>query len=683
MERAWGYGSELRNRQENQDCIGVFDFPELTVAVVCDGMGGHVGGAQASALCVRTVHDFIAANLRLPDRELLRLCLEEANQVIYEAARKNHRLQGMGTTAVVALLRVAGAGAGELTVAHVGDSRAYLVRPGETPRALTRDHTMVNLFVDAELLSPEDAATHPEAHVLSRSIGVERAVDVEIEAPIAMSDGDVVMLCTDGLHNVIEESEIADVEWTDPQGAVRELLDVVVARGGDDNASAVGLRAGVPLAPLEPPTPPPEPMSLEDILARSGAIDMFADETRGPATIPGIERVSKPKEAPLPEPPPRAPPEAEPQYVVFEDQEEQPRQDDLRSRVRRDGPAKAASSAGRLAIGAAILLFPLIPIGLYLGFRAQRPVEAVVAEPVAGVAAVTDPAEVAPTPPPEPVFWQATVPEAPDRPDFRPTRWTTSPPRSPEQVTAVTAARARQCGASFDAIHAGMAYSPDHAALYDTAWGCFDRHDQRVLAGARARTVEEIGTLMRHLEGDPAERPRNPADEALPAWGRPALDGIEYRMERYAASGEKVPFSTVIQDRIGAPQVADSLAADLALEAQLAAALAAVPEPSPQVVDWWARRVFVTGTALRGPVGEIVGAHRPEVKAQAEAWLAQATTPPPGPDGKPGTLPAPVAAALEASRTGVVAPAPKPGNKGPRPIRPREPTLEELQDPGN
>ncbi len=678
MERSWGYGSELRNRQENQDCIGVFDFAELTLAVVCDGMGGHVGGAQASSLCVRAVHDFIAANLRLPDQELLRLSLEEANQVIYEAARKNHRLQGMGTTAVIALLRRSGPRAGELTVAHVGDSRAYLVRSGESPRALTRDHTMVNLFVDAELLSPEDAATHPEAHVLSRSIGVERAVDVEIEAPFPLSDGDVVMLCSDGLHNVIEEVEIGDVDWTDPQGAVRELLDVVAARGGDDNASAVALRAGVPVAAMEPPTPPPEPMSLEDILARSGSIDMFADETRAAATIPGVEPVENPK---APAPPPRAPPEPEPQYVVFEEPEE-PKQDDLRARVRRENRTSTALPIGRIAAFAAILLLPAIPITLFLLFRSQATVEPVA--PEAAPAVVEPPVEVAPAPAPEPVFWQASVPEAPDRADFRPTRHTTSPPRSPEQITAVTAARARQCGASFDAIHAGMAYSPDHAALYDTAWDCFDRHDQRVLAGARARTVDEIGALMRHLEGDPTERPRNPADEALPPWGRPALDGIEYRMERYATTGEKVPFSNVIQERIGTPQVADSLAADLAIEAQLAAALAGAPDPAPQVVDWWARRVFVTATALRGPIGEIVGTHRPEVKAQVEAWLVQATTPPAvGPDGKPGSLPAPVAAAVAAAQTGVVVAAPKPGPKGPRPQRPQEPTLEDLQDPGN
>ena len=117
--------------------------------------------------------------------------------MIYEAARKNHRLMGMGTTVVAAVITT-----DTCYLGHVGDSRAYLVRKGVVTQ-LTRDHTMVNLFVDAELLSPEDAATHPEAHVLSRSLGVERQVDVELSDPIALDGGDVVFLCSDGVHGVV------------------------------------------------------------------------------------------------------------------------------------------------------------------------------------------------------------------------------------------------------------------------------------------------------------------------------------------------------------------------------------------------------------------------------------------------------------------------------------------------
>ena len=168
MDHSWGYGSEQRLREENQDSFGVFEFPDYTVAVVCDGMGGHVGGAQASNLAVRTIHDVLSELQGRPVQEALEEALQRTNLVIYEAARKNHRLMGMGTTAVVAAFT-----GDACYLAHVGDSRAYLLRRSQVQQ-LTRDHTMVNLFVDAELLSPEDAATHPEAHVLSRSLGVER-----------------------------------------------------------------------------------------------------------------------------------------------------------------------------------------------------------------------------------------------------------------------------------------------------------------------------------------------------------------------------------------------------------------------------------------------------------------------------------------------------------------------------
>src|SRR5690606_15112595 len=124
----------------------------------------------------------------------LREAIQAANLAIYEAARRNHRLTGMGTTVVLAALTDEVAWFG-----HVGDSRAYLVRGG-TVRQMTRDHTMVNLLVDAELLTPEDAATHPEAHVLSRSLGVERQVDVEISDPVPLEPEDVVFLCSDGVH---------------------------------------------------------------------------------------------------------------------------------------------------------------------------------------------------------------------------------------------------------------------------------------------------------------------------------------------------------------------------------------------------------------------------------------------------------------------------------------------------
>ena len=125
LDHSWGYGSDQRLREENQDCFGVFDFPDYTLAVVCDGMGGHMGGAHASTLAVRTIHDAMRELSGKPVEQALEEAIQRANLVIHEASRKNHRLNGMGTTVVAAVVSDNTA-----FLAHVGDSRAYLVRRG-------------------------------------------------------------------------------------------------------------------------------------------------------------------------------------------------------------------------------------------------------------------------------------------------------------------------------------------------------------------------------------------------------------------------------------------------------------------------------------------------------------------------------------------------------------------------
>ncbi|MEO0605918.1 MAG: protein phosphatase 2C domain-containing protein, partial [Myxococcota bacterium] len=264
MDHSWGYGSEQRLREENQDCYGVFELPHYTLAIVCDGMGGHVGGAQASSLAVRTIHDTLHEMQGRDIHEALQVAIEKTNLEIYEAARKNHRLMGMGTTVVVAVIAN-----DTCFLAHVGDSRSYLVRRGQVQQ-LTRDHTMVNLFVDAELLSPEDAATHPEAHVLSRSLGVERQVEVEIAPPMQLEAGDIVFLCSDGVHGVVTDWELGGIEWGAPHQGVSHVLDIVGQRDGDDNATAVAVLMGTSFEDVAT-TALPEPRRFDEVGAGSGA----------------------------------------------------------------------------------------------------------------------------------------------------------------------------------------------------------------------------------------------------------------------------------------------------------------------------------------------------------------------------------------------------------------------------
>lgn len=260
MKDGYGYRSEQRLRKENQDTFGVFELSLGTLVVVCDGMGGHVGGAQASALAVRTLYDVLSTvddNEAKDPRAALKRAVETANRVIYETARKNYRLTGMGTTIVVAL--IAGSTA---HIVHVGDSRAFLLRGGEV-RQITRDHTMVNLFVDAELLAPEDAATHPEAHVLSRSLGVERHVDVEQQPPLQLQSNDRLVLTSDGVHGVVGSAALAQLDWANPQRATDAVIAAVENANGDDNATLV-VFAREFVGTSSPPTTAPDAAAMQE-----------------------------------------------------------------------------------------------------------------------------------------------------------------------------------------------------------------------------------------------------------------------------------------------------------------------------------------------------------------------------------------------------------------------------------
>jgi serine/threonine protein phosphatase PrpC len=284
LAHAFAYATDKRQRKENQDQIAAFRVGPYTLIAVCDGMGGHVGGAQAAALAIRTLHDVFGRQVDAAGAPgALKVSIEHANQAIYEAARKNYRLMGMGTTIVAAVLD-----GDTLHVAHVGDSRAYLVR-GEEVTCLTRDHTMVNLFVDAELLSPEDAATHPEAHVLSRSLGVERSVDVDVHPPLITQTGDRFILCSDGVHGVLTDDEFGFLDFRgDPSKGVSEAMAFVAERDGDDNASIVALVFGRTAG--MPETQPPD-LSEFDEAGRNAA-----DEVQSVARA-GNAQVSRPLDA--------------------------------------------------------------------------------------------------------------------------------------------------------------------------------------------------------------------------------------------------------------------------------------------------------------------------------------------------------------------------------------------------
>ncbi len=668
MDHAWGYGSEQRLREENQDCFGVFDFDTFSLAIVCDGMGGHVGGAQASSLAVRTLHDAMRGLTKLPLAEALVEALTRTNLVLYEAARKNHRLMGMGTTVVVAAIQE-----GHAYIAHVGDSRAYRVRGGQVQQ-LTRDHTMVNLFVDAELLTPEDAATHPEAHVLSRSLGVERQVDVEISEPMELQPNDVLFLCSDGVHGVVTDWELANVDWGAPHEGVRHVLDIVSTREGDDNATAVAVMMGTSFEDV-PPTPVPDPKRMEDAALGPALTAVPVDDENTFDSTPSYRRTPDSGGAsyvvyeghPLAEPPRTPTQTAEPPPAAAPAPTPQGAQAPPAAAQTVAAPKKKKTSSALLKVIPVVVaggLLAVVGLGavLYLTSgdgesdgTSVPPLDGTAASvkvdkpmPVA-TAPIADPSDPAEPQPPEPEVVQAPlfapdIPPAPRRLPHRPAIYTRPPPGGQVQLEAVTAARNKECARSLSLVQRGMIdISIDYAALYQPAWLCFTDAHQLRLEQARVESWEDFRYILPHFEGTPeahrAALEEHPALEDLPARYRPAVDGIEFRLEHYADSDNEDKLADVLSDLFGDPTMADQLAVDLHLVVLAAEGLSRVEDPNDEVAQWWARRVYVATKALNGPVGRLVDHHRRELIPVFRELLEEATEPRELPNGTRTTIP--------------------------------------------
>lgn len=231
-------------RTNNEDNYLIND--ELNLFVVCDGMGGHAGGEFASAIAVNTVEEVLSTLETSPEieaaaedgaievmRERLRYAIRLAGKRIFEKANAEPEYRGMGTTCLVLLVDGPNA-----FVAHVGDSRGYIVREGRIEQ-LTEDHSLVNERIRAGLLTPEQAKNHKLKNIITRSLGYTEDVEIDIQVR-AIRRGDKFLLCSDGLSNLVEPAELGEtVRSMNPQEAARHLVQLACARGGDDNITAV------------------------------------------------------------------------------------------------------------------------------------------------------------------------------------------------------------------------------------------------------------------------------------------------------------------------------------------------------------------------------------------------------------------------------------------------------------
>lgn len=227
-------------REQNEDSFGSLAVEGGYLITVCDGMGGYAGGQVASQSAVETLVAYVKEKFDATrPAEVLRESVVAANEAVRARARSDSRLGEMGTTCVAVL-----AVGEQLWVAHVGDSRAYLLRRG-TFRLLTEDHTVVQQLVRQGRLGALDAPHHPSAGILVRCLGQLDTVEVELSGPLPVEAGDRVLLCSDGLSGMLYEDDIARVlTATSMEQGLKDLIRYGNEAGGFDNITAVGLQAG-------------------------------------------------------------------------------------------------------------------------------------------------------------------------------------------------------------------------------------------------------------------------------------------------------------------------------------------------------------------------------------------------------------------------------------------------------
>lgn len=236
-----------RKQEPNEDTLSVThgivaSSPQkpFTLMIVADGMGGQARGEEASRLAVASLSTYVTTALSTKQQRarafvsLLKEGVDYANQMLYR--RNRQQRTSMGTTITAALVVD-----GTASIAHVGDSRLYLYHELDGLSQITRDHSLVAALVDAGVIQPEDIYTHPSRNVIYRSLGERASVEVDTYA-LTLADGDVLLLCTDGLWDMVRDRQIASILTSpapDPLATARALIRAAVAAGGEDNVSAI------------------------------------------------------------------------------------------------------------------------------------------------------------------------------------------------------------------------------------------------------------------------------------------------------------------------------------------------------------------------------------------------------------------------------------------------------------
>ena len=211
---------------------------DLQIYILADGMGGYNGGEIASKLAVQTVREYIENNfdkIEHTKEEILNMIkksMENANSVVYEESKKDDNLQGMGTTLDVCLIYN-----NKIFIGHVGDSRIYRIRQN-VMRKLTKDHSYVQKLIEDGTITREEAMTHPKKNMLMKALGCTPYVEPDVRARNYIV-GDILIMCSDGLTNMVKEEEIYKTVIEDAVEAPKKLIEQANKLGGYDNITVI------------------------------------------------------------------------------------------------------------------------------------------------------------------------------------------------------------------------------------------------------------------------------------------------------------------------------------------------------------------------------------------------------------------------------------------------------------
>lgn len=226
-------------RDMNQDYYYISSQNDnLHIYILADGMGGYKGGEVASCLATKTALSYIQSNFEKTSKEkeeilkLIKSSIEYANMVVYEKSNEEKELEGMGTTLEVCLIYN-----NKIYIGHVGDSRIYRIR-NEFIKKLTNDHSYVEKLVKDGTITREEAIHHPKKNMLTKALGCTPFVEADVTVKGLIKD-DIILMCSDGLTNMVEENEIYEIIKQDYRLACNKLVERANENGGYDNVTAI------------------------------------------------------------------------------------------------------------------------------------------------------------------------------------------------------------------------------------------------------------------------------------------------------------------------------------------------------------------------------------------------------------------------------------------------------------